>query len=101
MWIFLGRLYLCDAYYGLYRVDLNKGGEIIPLVPANVVINGKRNLITNSLAISKDGKTIYYTVSSTNFVLHNGMYESLTSPSGRVLKYDVYGNISKVFILKL
>ena len=63
--------------------------------------NGKRNLITNSLAISKDGKTIYYTVSSTNFVLHNGMYESLTSPSGRVLKYDVYGNISKVFILKL
>ena len=95
---FLGRLYLCDAYYGLHRVDLNKGGEIVPLVPANVVINGKRNLITNSLAISKDGKTIYYTVSSTNFVLHNGMYESLTSPSGRVLKYDVYGNISKVCI---
>jgi len=93
-----GRLYLCDAYYGLYRVDLNKGGEIVPLVPANVVIDGKRNLITNSLAISKDGKTIYYTVSSTNFVLHNGMYESLTSPSGRVLKYDVYGNISKVIM---
>ena len=44
---FSGRLYLCDAYYGLYRIDLNKGGEIVPLVPANVVIDGKRNLITN------------------------------------------------------
>ena len=92
-----GRLYVCDAYYGLYKVDL-KTGQNTALVPSSVIIEGKKNLLTNSLAISKDGKTIFYTVSSTNFVLHNGVYELLTSPSGRVLKYDVYGNISKVIL---
>ena len=67
-----------------------------PLVPSTLEINGKKNLITNSLVVSQDSKVIYFTVSSTNFQLTNGMYEILTVPSGRVLKYDVYGNISKV-----
>ena len=65
-------------------------------MPSTLEINGKKNLITNALVLTKDSKVIYYTVSSTNFPLTNGMYEALTVPSGRVLKYDVYGNMSKV-----
>ena len=48
-----GRLYVCDAYYGLYKVDL-KTGQNTALVPSSVIIEGKKNLITNSLAISKE-----------------------------------------------
>ena len=90
-------LFLADAYYGLYKVNL-KTQTKTALVPSNALIDGKRNVLTNSLVLSKDSKTIYYTVSSTNFPLHNGMYEVLTKPSGRLLKYDVYGNISKVLM---
>jgi len=59
-----GQLYVCDAYYGLYKTNLVSGRNV-PLVPSTAVIEGRKNLLTNSLAISKDGKTIYYTVSST------------------------------------
>ena len=90
-----GQLYVCDAYYGLHKINLDSGRNV-PLVPSTAVIEGRTNLLTNSLAISKDDKTIYYTVSSTNFGLQNSMYELLTHPTGRVLKYDVYANISKV-----
>ena len=92
-----GNLIVCDAYYGLWKIDM-KTMEKKVLVPANLDIEGKQNMLTNSLTISKDSKTIYYTVSSTNFYLSDGMYEILTVPSGRVLKYDVYANMSKVIM---
>ena len=108
-----GHLIVADAYFGLYKVNVETGkfwnfwqknsflkvcflGKSTALVPSTLEIDGKKNLLTNSVAITQDGKTIYYTVASTNFVLHNGIYELITSPSGRVLKYDVYGNFSKV-----
>ena len=37
-------------------------------------------------------------VFSSNFVLSDGMYEILAAPSGRVLKYDVATNTSKVIM---
>jgi len=95
-----GNLIVADAYYGLYKVNLETDKKT-PLVPSTLEINGKKNLITNSLVLTKDSKVIYYTVSSTNFPLTNGMYEALTVPSGRVLKYDVYGNMSKVIMDEL
>ena len=92
-----GNLIVADAYYGLYKIDIETDKKTT-LVPSSLKIDGKKNLITNSIALSKTSKVIYYTVSSTNFVLNNGLYEILTSPSGRVLKYDLYGNISKVIM---
>merc|ERR1711988_1125960 len=95
-----GNLIVCDAYYGLWRINMQTMEKTV-LVPSSLEIDGKRNTLTNSLTMSKDAKTIYYTVSSTNFELSNGMYEFLTVPSGRVLKYDVYGNMSKVIMDEL
>ena len=95
-----GNLIVCDAYYGLWRINMQTMEKTV-LVPSTLEIDGKQNLLTNSLTMSKDAKTIYYTVSSTNFQLTNGMYELLTVPSGRVLKYDVYANMSKVIIDEL
>jgi sugar lactone lactonase YvrE len=60
--IFLGRLIVADAYYGLYRVNVESGSKEV-LVPASLDIEGKKNLVTNSVAVSKDGKTIYFTTS--------------------------------------
>ena len=92
-----GHLIVADAYYGLWRINMQTMEKTV-LVPSSLEIEGKRNVLTNSLSISSDGKTIYYTVSSTNFQLTNGMYEMLSVPSGRVLKYDVYANMSKVIM---
>jgi hypothetical protein len=60
--IFLGRLIVADAYYGLYRVNVESGSKEV-LVPASLDIEGKKNLVTNSVAVTKDGKTIYFTTS--------------------------------------
>lgn len=51
-----------DAYHGLYRVDLNTGTKEV-LVPSDLPIDGKENTLTNSVAVTKDGKKIYYTTS--------------------------------------
>jgi hypothetical protein len=59
---FLGRLIVADAYYGLYRVNVESGSKEV-LVPASLYIEGKKNLVTNSVAVTKDGKTIYFTTS--------------------------------------
>ncbi len=53
---------VADAYYGLYRVNIDTGAKEV-LVPASLEIEGKKNLVTNSLAITKDGKTVFYTSS--------------------------------------
>jgi len=45
--------------------------------------------------------SIKFHYSSTNFVLSDGMYEILAAPSGRVLKYDVTSNTSKVIMDEL
>ncbi len=95
-----GQLIVADAYYGLYKVNVETGDKTA-LVPSSLEIDGKRNRITNSLVMTKDSKVVYFTVSSTNFPLHNGMYELMTMPSGRVLKYDTYGNMSKVIMDEL
>lgn len=92
-----GRLLVCDAYYGLYRFNLKTGQKQV-LVPSSLKIDGKRNTMTNSLAMSKDGKSVYFTSSSTNFVLSDGLYEMLSAPSGRVMKYDVNSNTTKVLM---
>ena len=53
---------VADAYYGLYRVNVDTGAKEV-LVPASLEIEGKKNMVTNSLAITKDGKTVFYTSS--------------------------------------
>ena len=76
-----GGLIVCDAYYGLIRVDV-KTGEKQVLVPATQVIDGKRNTLTNSVAITKKGDAFYFTASSTTFDFNNGFYEGFSNGTG-------------------
>ena len=51
-----------DAYRGLHRMNLKTGAKEV-LVPSDLPIDGKVNTLTNSVAVTKDGKKIYYTTS--------------------------------------
>ena len=65
---FSGRLIVADAYHGLYRVDVKSGAKEV-LVPSSLEIEGKKNLVTNSIAITKNSKTVYYTTSRFDFLI--------------------------------
>lgn len=74
-----GFLIVCDAYYGLHRVDV-RSGRVAALVPSTVEIDGKRNLITNSVTATEEdgGNVFYYTVSSTALNLAESAPELLS-----------------------
>ncbi len=57
-----GIMVAADAYHGLYRMDLNTGKKEL-LVPANLPVDGRMNSLINSVAVTQDGKKIYYTTS--------------------------------------
>ncbi|XP_058808450.1 adipocyte plasma membrane-associated protein Hemomucin-like isoform X2 [Phymastichus coffea] len=82
-----GTLYVCDAYYGIFKVDV-KTGKYEKLVDNNTPIEGKVPLVFNSLDIASNGD-IYWSDSSTEFDLQNGLFAMLTNPSGRLMRYNV------------
>ena len=72
-------------------------GRSVALVPHTVEIKGRKNTLTNAVALSKhnNSRNIYYTSSSTNFDLTDAVYEALTKGSGRLYKYDIEKNTSE------
>ena len=76
-------------------------GRSVALVPHNVEIKGRKNLLTNAVVVSKNKSStdIYYTSSSTNFDLTDAVYEVLTKGSGRLYKYDIQKNASEGKVL--
>jgi len=64
-------------------------------VPKDEIVDGKIAKTFNSVAPAKDGK-IYYTVSSTNYALHESVGEMFGAPSGRLMVYDPATKKSKV-----
>nr|CAD7407835.1 unnamed protein product [Timema poppensis] len=75
-----GYLYVADAYYGLYKVNTTTGASTL-LVSKNVAINGKEPRLPNSVDVAKDG-TMYWTDSSTDILLQDGVYALLGDGSG-------------------
>nr|AWX92234.1 adipocyte plasma membrane-associated protein [Tetrastichus brontispae]AXA13074.1 adipocyte plasma membrane associated protein-like protein [Tetrastichus brontispae] len=81
-----GALYVCDAYYGVFKVDV-KTGKYEKIVDNKTPIEGKIPLITNSLDIASNGD-IYWSDSSTEFTLQDGVFAALANPSGRLIRYN-------------
>lgn len=52
------------------------------MVPINKEIDGKKPKVPNSIALASNGD-IYWSDSSTQFSLEDGMFEVLADPSGR------------------
>ena len=107
-----GSLLVCDAVFGLFLIDLDKKVEknriseskydqfveYTPLLTPDTVVNGSQNLVFNSLVLAEDDRTVYITVSSTNFPLQDALWEVSTEPSGRVIKYDLHTQETEVLV---
>ncbi|XP_078488953.1 adipocyte plasma membrane-associated protein isoform X2 [Ciona intestinalis] len=80
-------LYVMDAVYGFYSIDLFTK-KVTLLVTPNAVEPAMK--LPNDLTFTSDGKTVYFTdVTSQASILQAG-YIALTSVcSGRVIKYDI------------
>lgn len=76
-----GALYVIDTYYGLYKVDVTSG-KYEKIVDISVPIDGVEPKFMNSLDIAANGD-IYWTDSSSEFDLQNGVYTLLANPAGR------------------
>ncbi|KAI4466908.1 strictosidine synthase-related [Holotrichia oblita] len=80
-----GTLIVADAYYGIYRVNVNTG-EKTQLISMDVEIDGKKPKIPNSVAIASNGD-IFWSDSSTEFSLEDGLFDMFADGSGRYSKY--------------
>lgn len=107
-----GKLLVCDAVFGLFMIDLDKrveGNRIsdskydhhveyTPLLTPDTMVNGSHNIVFNSLVLSSDDRTVYVTVSSTNFPLQDALWDVATEPSGRVLMYDLETKHAEILV---
>ncbi|CAG9763984.1 unnamed protein product [Ceutorhynchus assimilis] len=94
-----GYLFAADAYYGIFKVDV-KTGKKEQLVGPNTVIEGKKAKIFNSVALASNGD-IYWTDSSSDFTLEDGLFTLLADPSGRLMHYNAKTKTNKVLIDEL
>ncbi|CAH0550988.1 unnamed protein product [Brassicogethes aeneus] len=81
-----GNLFVADAYYGVFKVNV-KTGEKTNLVSMDAEINGKKPKLPNSLVVAQNGD-LYWTDSSTEFILQDGIIDMLADGSGRLIHYD-------------
>lgn len=81
-------LYVADAYYGIWKVDLNNYKKQL-LVSPRVEIEGRKPRLFNHLALAKNGD-IYWTDSTSDYGLHDGAYSLLSDPSGRCVYFGIY-----------
>ena len=69
-----------------------KTGQKEVLVSPNQVIDGKRNTLTNSVAVDKKGQAYYFTTSSTRFGYNEGWLEFLSNGTGRLMRFKFCAN---------
>lgn len=74
-------MYIADAYYGIWRVNLVTDKKQL-LVSSTVPIEGRTPKIFNSVALDKQGN-LFWTDSSSDFNLRDGVLSILVDPSGR------------------
>ncbi|XP_044745439.1 adipocyte plasma membrane-associated protein-like [Coccinella septempunctata] len=91
-----GYLYAADAYYGIFKVDVDTG-EKTKLVSFGEEIDGKPTKVPNSVAVSCNGD-VYWTDSSSNFLLQDGLFAFLDDPSGRLIHYNAKTGKNKVLV---
>lgn len=77
-------LIVADAYFGIWEVELTQGKKK-QLISPHQVFDGKvqrKAKIFNSVAVDKSGD-IYWTDSSSDFAIEDGLYTVFANPSGR------------------
>ncbi|XP_033226875.1 adipocyte plasma membrane-associated protein-like [Belonocnema kinseyi] len=94
-----GELFVADAYYGIFKLDVTTG-KYEKIVDIKKPIDGKAPNIVNSLDVASNGD-IYWTDSSSEFALHDGVYTILADPNGRLLRYNAKTKKNEVLVKDL
>ncbi|XP_036323266.1 adipocyte plasma membrane-associated protein [Rhagoletis pomonella] len=96
-------LIVSDAYYGIWEVNLNTNEKKLLVSPQQEQpgkgINRKPKIF-NTVAVDQKGD-IYWTDSSSDFLLLDLVYTSFVNPSGRLFKYNRAANVSTVLLDEL
>lgn len=91
-----GSLYVCDAYYGVFKVNMTTS-KYEQLVLLDTPIEGKVPKLPNSITVASDG-TVYWSDSSSTHLLQDGLYASVGNGNGRLIKYDPATKANEVLI---
>lgn len=94
-----GNLYVVDTYYGIFKVNV-KTGEYKNIVNTSKPIDGKIPLLPNDVDITENGD-LYWTTSSVDFALYDGMLTFLSNPSGRLIRYNAAKKKNEVLLQNL
>lgn len=83
-----GTLFVADAYLGLFEVNPTTG-EAKMLVKGGEEVGGRKLSFINDLAVTQDGKKVFFTSSSSRWQRRDYMNLIMEATAdGRVLEYD-------------
>ncbi|KAJ8418334.1 hypothetical protein AAFF_G00140430 [Aldrovandia affinis] len=83
-----GTLYVADAYLGLFEVH-PVTGKVDNLVSTTQVVGGRRLSFVNDLDVTRDGRKVYFTDSSSRWQRRDYLHLIMEATAdGRVLEYD-------------
>ncbi|XP_071390527.1 adipocyte plasma membrane-associated protein [Centroberyx affinis] len=84
-----GTLFVADAYLGVFEVDPTTG-EATRLVSGGQLVGGRRLSFINDLAVTRDGRKLYFTDSSSRWQRRDYLQLIMEATAdGRVLEYDM------------
>ncbi|KAM9365044.1 adipocyte plasma membrane-associated protein isoform 2-T2 [Pholidichthys leucotaenia] len=84
-----GTLIVADAYLGLFQVNPNTG-EAMRLVAGGQVVSGRKLSFINDVTVTKDGKKLYFTDSSSRWQRRDFLNLIMEATAdGRVLELDM------------
>ncbi|KAM4730194.1 adipocyte plasma membrane-associated protein [Anableps anableps] len=83
-----GTLFVADAYLGVFEVDPTTGAAT-RLVAGGQVVAGRKLSFINDVAVTQDGKKVYFTDSSSRWQRRDYLHLIMEATAdGRVLEYD-------------
>lgn len=96
-----GTLFVVDAYKGLFEVDPRKRAVKL-LLSSETPIEGKKMSFVNDLTITRDGRKIYFTDSSSKWQRRDYLFLVMEgTDDGRLLEFDTETKEAKVLLDQL
>ncbi|XP_069810329.1 adipocyte plasma membrane-associated protein [Dendropsophus ebraccatus] len=93
-----GTLFVADAYQGIFEVNPVTGAAQ-QLVSSQIPVQGKKMSFVNDLAVTSDGRKIYFTDSSSKWQRRDYPYLVMeATDDGRLLEYDTLTKEVKVLM---
>ncbi|NXT48639.1 APMAP protein, partial [Pluvianellus socialis] len=93
-------LFVADAYYGLYEVNPGTG-ETKVLVSTKTLIEGQKLSFVNDLTVTRDGRKIYFTDSSSKWQRRDYLFLVMEGTDDGLLEYDTVTKEVKVLMVGL